>query len=112
MKFSCGFLRFAAICALLSVLTTLCVHLLPGAGAAVTFDQQVALHTNSVYLAGLWIVALHILIVTTSLWGVAASRFHRSGGWFGLGFAAYLLFAWAELFRTTMALFALNRGWR
>lgn len=112
MKVSAGFLRFAAICAFLSAVTTLCVHLLPGAEVAVTFEEQVALHVNTVYLARLWIVLSHILIVTCSLWGVAACRLKSSGGWLPLGFSAFLLFAWAELFRTAMALFALNAGWR
>jgi hypothetical protein len=113
MNLSPGFLRFAAGCAVLSAATTLCVHLIPGAEVAVTFDQQVALHSNTIYLARLWIVLFHILIVIVSLWGVAAARTGAGvGGWLGLGFAAYLLFGWAELFRTAMALFALNHGWR
>jgi hypothetical protein len=57
-------------------------------------------------------VLLHIFVVVTSLWGVAFVKWRSATGWVGLGFLGYLLFAAAELFRTSLALFALNRDWR
>lgn len=92
--------------------TTFCVHLIPGAEVARTFEDQIALHRNSIYLLRLWIVLFHILIVLASLWTVVVCRFEQSASWLGLGFAGYLLFGGAELLRTSMALFTLNGGWR
>jgi hypothetical protein len=106
------FIRFAAICALLSAITTLGVHLIPGSEVATNFDERIALHTNKLYLTRLWIVLFHIIIVLSSLWGVAILNWRRAPGWIGLGFLGYMLFAVAELFRTSLALFALNRDWR
>ncbi len=52
-----SFYEVAGICALLSGLTTFAVHLLPLAwSSATTFDQQVALRLNPLYLARLWMV--------------------------------------------------------
>ena len=107
-----SFIRFAAICALLSAVTTLGVHLIPGGEVATNFDERIALHTNKLYLARLWIVLFHIIIVLSSLWGVAILNWRRAPGWIGLGFLGYVLFGAAELFRTSLALFALNRDWR
>ncbi|PYI88561.1 MAG: hypothetical protein DMF03_10110 [Verrucomicrobia bacterium] len=112
MRIMKTFIRFAAICALLSAITTLGVHLIPGSEVATNFDERIALHTNKLYLARLWIVLFHIIIVLSSLWGVAILNWRRAPGWIGLGFVGYLLFALAELFRTSLVLFALNRDWR
>jgi hypothetical protein len=113
MKFSKSFFKLAAFCALLSGLTTLGVHLLPRlyAGPA-DFERVVSLHANPVYLSRLWIVVLHILLVVASVWGIAARKLKDDAGLTILGFLGYLLFAAAELFRTALGLYALNRGWR
>lgn len=112
LNFASGFFRFAAVCALLSAVTTFGVHLIPVPGGPLSLDAQVALHKNTLYLARLWVVLLHIFLVTASLWGVAAAKLHVRAGLMGLGFLGYLLFAIAELARTSFVLFALNRGWR
>lgn len=85
---------------------------MPGSEVATNFDERIALHTNKLYLARLWIVLFHIIIVLSSLWGVAILNWRRAPGWIGLGFLGYMLFAVAELCRTSLALFALNRDWR
>jgi hypothetical protein len=112
VNFAPGFFRFAALCALLSAITTFGVHLIPVPQGPLAFDAQVALHQNNLYIARLWVVLLHILLVVASLWGLAAAKLHIRGGLMGLGFLGYLLFAVAELARTSFVLFALNRGWR
>ena len=112
MSFTAGFFRFAAACALLSAITTLGVHLIPGAEKAVTFEQRIALHADPVYIARLGNVLVHILLVIASMWGVAAAKRKTAAGFMGLGFLGYLLFALAEIFRTSLGLFMVNRGWR
>src|SRR5205814_8380221 len=87
-----SFIRFAAICALLSAITTLGVHLIPGGEVASNFDERIALQTNKVYLARLWVVLFHIVIVLTSLWAVAILNWRPAPGWIGFGFLASLLF--------------------
>lgn len=112
MKASSLFLRVAAFCALLSALTTLGVHLIPGGEVATTFDERVALRTNPVYLGRLWVVAVHVWLVMISMWGLALVLLPRSAGAAGVGFLGFVLFGFAEWFRTALAIFTLNRGWR
>lgn len=102
-----------AVCAFLSGLTTFGVHLLPRLYAGPNdFERLVGLHADPVYILRLWLVIFHILLVTASMWGVAARKLNDSAGPMILGFLGYLLFAAAELVRTAMGLFTLNRGWR
>ncbi|MBC7901139.1 MAG: hypothetical protein H7070_13930 [Saprospiraceae bacterium] len=113
MKFSHRFFKAMAVCAFLSGLTTLGVHLLPRLYAGPNeFERLVGLQADPIYIFRLWLVIFHILLVTASMWGVAARKLKDSAGPMILGFLGYLLFAAAELFRTSMGLFTLNRGWR
>jgi hypothetical protein len=108
-----AFFRFAAIAAFLSGLTTFAVHLLPRFYEGPNeFERLVGLHAEPIYIARLWIVIFHILLVVVSMLGVALRKLNDSPGPIILGFLGYLLFAAAELFRTAMALGALNRTWR
>lgn len=113
MRFNATFFKLTAVCSLLSGLTTLGVHLLPRlyAGPA-DFERLVGLHANPIYIARLWIVVVHILLVVAAMWGVAAKKLKTDAGIMILGLLGYLLFAAAELFRTALGLYALNRGWR
>ncbi|MCI0417282.1 hypothetical protein L0222_31325, partial [bacterium] len=53
--------RGTAVCAFFSALTTLGVHLLPLLHPAPTFEEQLLLANNSVYIFRLWVVLIHIL---------------------------------------------------
>jgi hypothetical protein len=113
MTASTRFFRVAAVCALLTAVTTLCIHLLPELWAGVnTFEQRVALRTNPVYMGRFWIVILHCVLVAISMCAVGLSTISRSPLLSGFGFLGFLLFAGAELMRTSLAIFALNRAWR
>lgn len=113
MIFSRNFFRATAAAAFITGLTTLCVHLMPRlyAGPA-DFDRLVGLHAEPYYILRLWIVLGHVLLVAFSMLGLAAKRLNGSPGLMIFGFLGYLLFTLAELLRTSMGLFAINRGWR
>jgi hypothetical protein len=106
------FLRFAALCSFASAITTLGVHLLPPMlPAARTVEEAARLHDNPIHVARLWIVALHVLIVFVAAWAAALLLSPRAPGWVGLGLFGYAVFTIAELTRTCLGLFAVNR-WR
>ena len=110
---SAPFFRLAAASALLTVMTTLCIHLLPELWSGVTtFEQRVALRTDPIYLARLWIVIAHCVLVVISMCAVGLVAARRSPLLSGFGFLGFLVFAGAELMRTSLAIFALNRTWR
>jgi hypothetical protein len=110
---SARFLRFAAVCAVLTALTTLAIHLLPPLWASAdTFEEQLALRQNRVYMGRLWVVIVHCVLVVIAMYAVGASRARRNTTLMALGFLGFVVFAVAELLRTSLAIFALNRRWR
>jgi hypothetical protein len=107
------FLRFAALCAFATALTTLAIHLLPPLWASAdTFEEQLALRHNRVYLGRLWVVIVHCILVVVSMYGLGILRARRNTNLMALGFLGFVVFAVAELLRTSLAIFALNRHWR
>jgi hypothetical protein len=113
MRLSSKFLRFAAACALLSVLTTLVVHVLPALWAeANTFEKQLQLRNNAYYVARLWTVIVHCILVIISMYAIALLRFRDTPALAGLGFLSFIVFSFTEMLRTSLGIFALNRNWR
>lgn len=109
--FSRAFIRAAAVCAFLSAVTTLGVHLLPLLHPAQTFDQQLLLAKNPTYVFRLWVVLIHILLVLASMWGVFATRYRTEAGLLGMGLGGFWIFGLAELFRISLTMNTVN-GWR
>lgn len=108
-----SFLRFAAVAALVTALTTLIVHLVPELWSDVTtFEARVALREDPVYMARFWAVLVHCALVVVSMAGVGALAWRGAPARVGLGFLGFVVFAVAEIARTSMAIFALNRTWR
>jgi hypothetical protein len=106
-------LKFAAVCALVTVVTTLAVHVLPQLWADVdTFEERLELSHNPIYMARLWVVLVHCGLVVVSMFGIAALKFRDSPALIGLGFLSFVVFAFSEMLRTSLVLFALNRKWR
>jgi hypothetical protein len=108
-----GFVRLAAICALLTAVTTLAVHWLPELwNNATTFEARLLLRHNPIYLGRLWAVLLHCVLVVISMAAIPAllRGTARLTAIFGLG--AFVLFAFVEMLRTSLVIFALNRSWR
>ncbi|TMP95275.1 MAG: hypothetical protein E6L06_00210, partial [Verrucomicrobia bacterium] len=68
MNITPRFFRFGAVCALLTALTTLAVHVMPNLWSdAMSFEQQVDLRLNSLYLTNRWVVLLHCALVAVSM---------------------------------------------
>ena len=110
---SAGFVRLASICALLTVATTLAVHWLPELWSDVkTFEQRVQLRHNALYMARLWVVLVHCVLVVVSMAPVPLllRGTSRLVAIFGLG--SYVMFSFVEMLRTSFAIFTMNRAWR
>jgi len=102
-----------AVCALTTAATTLVVHILPWLWADVdTFEDRLSLPHNALYMGRLWVVLLHCFLVVVSMSGIAALKFRDSPALIGLGFLSFVVFAFSEILRTSLVLFALNRKWR
>jgi hypothetical protein len=113
VRFGPTLFRAAAVCGALSALTTLGVHLLPSLYAgADTFEKQLLLRENPIYLGRLWIVVLHCLLVVVAMFGVGVRLLPRAPALAVLGFLSFVVFGLTELLRTSLGIFALNRAWR
>jgi hypothetical protein len=113
MTISKGFFRFAAICALVTALTTIVVHAVPNLYAQYdTFIKRVDLRNNWIYITRFWFVLLHCVFVVVSMYAVGIRRLRAAPVLLPLGFLSFVVFAYTEWLRTTLAIFALNRTWR
>lgn len=102
-----GFIRFAAICCFISVITTLGIHAyFPDPPA--DFEQRILLFRNKTYLLNRWWVIIHCLLVIVSMWGFALLQMKRRPGTTGLGFLFFCVFAIAEITRQMIVLFYTN----
>ena len=105
MNFSPRFLRFAAACAILTALTTVVIHWLPETwSSADTFEEQLELRNNSLYLTHRWVVLVHCVLVVISMYGLGMRRYHEMPALIGLGFLGFVTFAFTEILRTTIVL--------
>ncbi len=112
MNFSARFFRFGAVCAFLTVLTTLVVHLMPDLWRnATSFAQQVDLRLNPFYMANRWAVLVHCALVIVSMFALGAAVC-RESALIALGFLAFVCFGFTEILRTALSIFAVNRTWR
>ena len=113
MNLSPGFLRFAAICAMLTALTTIVIHWLPEVWAfADTFEEQLELRNNPLYLTHRWVVLVHCVLVVISMYAIGIRRIREMPALIGLGFLGFVVFAFTEILRTTIVIFGVNRTWR
>lgn len=104
--------KVAGASAILTVFTTLAIHLLPNLWEGVrSFEEQVDLRTNPLYIGRLFVVIVHCLLVVVSMYGVRA-QVAGAGSLLTLGFLAFVVFAYTEILRTSLGIFALNRTWR
>ena len=112
-RVSPAFMKIAGICAILTAATTIAVHWLPDLWSnATTFESRVHLQHNSIYMARLWIVLIHCLLVAISMAPIPC-LLHGMARLIALfGFACYVMFAFVEVFRTSLTIFAVNRAWR
>jgi hypothetical protein len=112
-RVSPAFMKVASICAILTALTTIAVHWLPDLWSnASTFDLRAQLRHNALYMDRLWIVLIHCALVVISMAAIPCllKGAARLIAIFGLG--SYVMFAFVEILRTSLSIFALNRAWR
>jgi hypothetical protein len=108
-----SFMRVASICAFLTVLTTIGVHWLPRLWEnATTFDAQVQLRHNAIYVGQRWMVLAHCALVVISMAPVALLLTGTARLIAMFGFGSYVMFAFVEMLRTSLSIFAVNRAWR
>ncbi len=101
------FLRFAAICCFLTVLTTVGIHaIFPDPPS--DFEQRVLLYRDGYYLLNRWWVVVHCLLVLIAMWGFALIQMRRAAGFAGLGMLFFATFAITEIARQMTVLFYLN----
>ena len=101
-----SFLRFAAICALLSAVTTLIVHLY--FTPPESFEERILLFKNKQYIFRNWAVVFHCVFVIVSMYALFLLRKKESPGWMGTGFIFFCIFSVTEIARMFTALFYTN----
>ncbi|MEY2525877.1 MAG: hypothetical protein QOE73_648 [Verrucomicrobiota bacterium] len=113
MRPSREFIKFGAICGLLTALTTLAVHWLPELWAGVnTFEERLQLRNNPIYMGRLWVVLIHCVLVVISMAALGVLKWRDAPALAGFGFLGFVFFALFEMLRTAFAIFAMNRTWR
>jgi hypothetical protein len=113
MNLTPRFFRFGAVCAVLTALTTLVVHIVPNLWAdATTFEQQVELRLDRIYLAQRWTILVHCALVIISMFVLGASKVRNAPVLVSFGFLGYLCFGFTEIVRTSISIFGVNRTWR
>jgi hypothetical protein len=112
-RVSPAFIKVAGVCAILTALTTIAVHWLPDLWSnALTFESRVQLRHNAIYMSRFWIVLIHCVLVVISMAAIPCllNGVARLVAMFGL--ASYVMFAFIEILRTSLSIFAVNRAWR
>jgi len=110
---STAFIKVASICAMATALTTIVVHWLPDLWSnATTFGSRVQLRHNAIYVGRLWIVLIHCVLVVISMAAIACLLNGRARLIAMFGFGSYVMFAFVEILRTSLSIFAVNRAWR
>jgi hypothetical protein len=113
MNLTSRFFRFGAVCAVLTALTTLVVHIVPCLWAdATTFEQQADLRLDPIYLAQRWTILVHCTLVIISMFVLGAAKLRSAPVLVSFGFLGYLGFGFTEIVRTSISIFAVNRTWR
>ena len=112
-RVSPGFVKLTSICAFFTVLTTLVVHWVPRLWEGInSFDAEVKLQHNPIYMTRLWIVLLHCVLVVISMAVIPRLLAGKSRLIALFGFGSYVMFAFVEMLRTSLSIFAVNRAWR
>jgi hypothetical protein len=89
------------------------VHAVPNLYAEYdTFIERVELRNNWIYITRFWLVLLHCVFVVVSMYAVGIRRLRAAPVLVPLGFLSFVVFAYTEWLRTTLAIFALNRTWK
>jgi len=106
------FLRVAAVCSMLSVVTTLMLIFLPEFFASAQgFEARIARVHETAYRWRAWAYLLHPFIALTAALGIAIAIRHRSPVLALFGALGFIWWAFTEASQQTLTLFAFDR-WR
>jgi hypothetical protein len=112
MNVNARFFRMAAVCSLLSSVTTLLLIFLPEWFApAPDFAARMARVHETAYQLRSWVYLLHPFLVFTAAMGIALALRLRAPGLAIAGIAGFLLWAFNEIGQQGLTLFAFDR-WR
>lgn len=103
-----NFLRFATICCLLTIITTIGIHSSLFDLGQLDAEQRIRLFENPTYLWNRAWVIVHCLLVLVAMWGFLLVQFKKSPGFVGLGFSFFAVFSFTEIFRQLYVLFYIN----
>ena len=103
-----NFTLFAAICGLLTVITTIGIHSSLFDLGTLNAAQRIRLFQHPTYLLNRAWVILHCLLVLVAMWGFFLIQFKKSPGFVGLGFIFFAVFSFTEIFRQLYVLFYIN----
>jgi len=108
MKQTRNVLIFFAICAFLSVITTIGIHSDLFTMDTGLYEDKVQLYKSLRYNLEKWWIIVHCLLVLFSMWGIRQLRYDNSPSAFGLGFIFYVVFSFTEILRQFLMIFYLN----
>jgi hypothetical protein len=113
MAFSRSFFRVAAVCSLLSAVTTLFLIVLPRwIPPAADLAARMDAHGHPAYLLRSWVYLCHPFLVLAAALAVAVRAAVRQPGPAIYGFACFMLWAWVEATQQGLTLVAFDRLWR
>jgi hypothetical protein len=112
MTFSPSFFRAAAVCSLISAITTLLLIFLPSWYApAEGFNGRMARVNDPAYVWRSWVYLLHPFLVLMAALGMTVRIRPQAPGAALVGFLGFVLWGFTEAAQQTLTLFAFDR-WR
>ncbi|HEV3409588.1 MAG TPA: hypothetical protein VG095_04805, partial [Chthoniobacterales bacterium] len=110
MRFTPSFYRAAAVCSVLSAITTLLLIFLPKFyGPATSFEHRLALVHHPLFQLRAWAYLLHPFLVMTAALGVAAALRRIAANTVVPGFLGFLLWGFTEAAQQTLTLTVFRR---
>ena len=105
------FYRAAALCSLLSAITTCLLIMIP-VQSPPDFLQQAALSTNTTYLFRSWVYFFHPMFALVSVIGLFLTQFQKNPGTAITALIFFIFWALTEALQQAFNLDALNNYWR
>ena len=105
------FIRLASICSFLGAITTILLIYLPDPSAA-GFEAEVALHSNTLYMAKLWILFTHPQFNVIAALGIGILLFKKYPEYIIPGVLALMVWGFAEMAQQAFMINAVNLIWR
>ncbi len=105
------FLKFAAICSILSAFTTMTLMGIDVPTPS-SIQEQARLHQHTAYLFRTWVYFLHPLLVLVAVIGFFTTQYRKYLGWSVMFLLFFFIWTHTEALQQALALDALNQYWR